>query len=85
MQKKKMAEAQIQQELNSEFVMSIASGAWPVREPMTGTQAASLKRLAEELREPNAYDAGLTRSEASRRIYRLEERIRLVQLPPHTD
>ena len=86
MQKKKTAEAQIQQELNSDSsVMSIEAGAWPVREPMTGTQAASLKRLAEELREPNAFDAGLTRSEASRRIYWLEERVRLGQLPPHTD
>lgn len=87
MQKKKTAEAQIQQELNSESSrMSIGAGAWrPAREPMTGTQAESLKRLAEELREPNAFDAGLTRSEASRRIYRLEERLRLGQLPPHTD
>ena len=87
MQKKKTAEAQIQQELSSgSSVMSVEAGAWmPAREPMTGTQAASLKRLAEELREPNAFDADLTRSEASRRIYRLEERVRLGQLPPHTD
>jgi hypothetical protein len=87
MQKKKIAEAQIQQELSSDSsVASIEAGAWiPAREPMTGTQAASLKRLAEELREPNAFDAGLSRIEASRRIYRLQERLRLGQLPPHTD
>jgi hypothetical protein len=87
MHKKKTAEAQIQQELSSgSSIMSVEAAAWmPAREPMTGTQAASLKRLAEELREPNAFDAGLTRSEASRRIYRLEERVRLGQLPPHTD
>ena len=87
MQKNKSAKAQVQQELSSNHsVMGIdVGGVVPVREPMTGTQAASLKRLAEELKEPNAFDAGLTRSEASRRIYRLEERVRLGQLPPHTD
>ena len=54
-------------------------------EPMTGAQAASLKRLAEEIREPHAFDAGLSRSEAARRIDRLQERVRLGELPPHTD
>lgn len=52
---------------------------------MTGAQASSLKRLAEEMKEPQAFEAGLTKSEASRRIYRLQERLRLGQLPPHTD
>ncbi len=86
MQKKKTVTEQVQQELSSDSVIGIdVGGIVPVREPMTGTQAASLKRLAEELKEPNAFDAGLTRSEASRRIYRLEERVRLGQLPPHTD
>ncbi|MCJ7788509.1 MAG: DUF3072 domain-containing protein [Methyloceanibacter sp.] len=52
---------------------------------MTGAQATSLRLLAEEMKEPQAFDAGLSKSEASRRIYRLQERIRLGQLPPHTD
>jgi hypothetical protein len=87
MPKKKSAEAQIQQELSSHSSMPRSeTGAWiPAREPMTGTQAASLKRLAEELREPHAFDAGLSRREASRRIYGLQEKLRLGQLPPHTD
>jgi hypothetical protein len=87
MPKKKKAEAQVQQELSSDSrVINVQAGAWlPAREPMTGTQAASLKRLAEELREPKIYDANLSRSEASRRIYRLQEALRLGQLPPHTD
>jgi hypothetical protein len=87
MPKKKVAEAQIQQEQTSaSSVASIETAGWiPGTEPMTGTQAASLKRLAEELREPQAFDAGLNRREASRRIYGLQERLRLGQLPPHTD
>lgn len=87
MQKKKSAEAQVQQELSSDSsVTRIEAGVWmPAREPMTGTQADSLRRLAEELREPSAFDAGLSRSEASRRIYKMQERLRLGELPPHTD
>jgi len=56
-----------------------------MREPMTGAQAASLKRLAEEIREPRVFDPGLSKSEAARRIDRLQERLRLGELPPHTD
>jgi len=52
---------------------------------MTGAQAASLRRLAEEIREPQAFDEGLSKTEAQRRIYRLQERLRLGDLPPHTD
>ena len=52
---------------------------------MTGAQANALKLLAEEMKEPQAFDVGLSKSEASRRIYRLQERLRLGQLPPHTD
>jgi DUF3072 family protein len=86
MQKKKTAETQVQQELSSDIVSTIGRGAWTsMREPMTGAQAASLKRLAEEMREPHAFDAGLSKSEAARRIDRLQERLRLGELPPHTD
>ena len=87
MPKKKTIETQIQQELSSERSTSFMSRVgWVLeREPMTGTQAASLRRLAEELREPHAFDAGLSRSKAARRIDRLQERLRLGELPPHTD
>lgn len=88
MQKRKNAETQVQQELSSDTLSGpVVSGeAWvPAREPMTGAQAASLKRFAEELKEPQSFDAGLSKIEASRRIYRLEEKLRLGQLPPHTD
>jgi hypothetical protein len=57
----------------------------PLREPMTGAQASYLKMLAEEVQEPAAFDQGLSRREASRRIDALMERLRLGNLPPHTD
>jgi len=55
------------------------------REPMTGAQATYLKTLAEETHEPQAYNVGLSRHEASRRIDALKEKLRLDELPPHTD
>jgi Protein of unknown function (DUF3072) len=87
MQKKKTAETQVQQELSSDLTSTrMSRTAWvPAREPMTGAQAASLRRLAEEIREPHVFDAGLSKSEAARRIDRLQERLRLGELPPHTD
>ena len=85
MQKKKTTETQVQQELSSEPTAFKSQVGWVQREPMTGAQAASLRRLAEEIREPHAFDAGLSRSEAARRIDRLQERLRLGELPPHTD
>lgn len=55
------------------------------REPMTGAQAACLKMLAEEVQQPSAFAEGLSKREASRRIDALAERLRLTNLPPHTD
>jgi Protein of unknown function (DUF3072) len=55
------------------------------REPMTGAQASYLKMLAEEVQEPSAFEQGLSQREASRRIDALMERLRLGDLPPHTD
>jgi hypothetical protein len=55
------------------------------REPMTGPQASYLKLLAEEVREPSAFQQGLSKREASRRIDALMERLRIGDLPPHTD
>lgn len=57
----------------------------PTREPMTSAQAKTLQLLAEELREAAAFEPGLSKIEASRRIYRLQEQLRLGHLPPHTD
>ncbi len=86
MQKKKTAETQVQQELSSEPSTFMNRVGWVVeREPMTGAQAAALRRLAEEIREPHAFDASLSKSQAARRIERLQERLRLGELPPHTD
>ena len=46
-------------------------------EPMTGAQASYLKTLSEEAHEPDAFDANLDKAEASRRIDRLKEKLRL--------
>ena len=82
MTKKKTMEAQANQQLasNPGFAHS------PVgREPMTGAQASYLKTLAEEVSEPEVYEQGLSKREASRRIEVLIEKLRLGVLPPHTD
>jgi hypothetical protein len=76
-QKKKAREPQVSQQLAAAEITG--------REPMTGAQANYLKTLAEEVREPGAFDVGLSRREASRRIDALIERLRLGSLPPHTD
>ena len=57
----------------------------PQREPMTGAQASYLKMLADEMKEPAVFQQGLTKREATRRIDALVERLRLGDLPPHTD
>jgi hypothetical protein len=41
--------------------------------------------LADEVDEPAAFAADLSKREASRRIDALAERLRLSHLPPHTD
>ena len=43
-------------------------------ENMTGAQASYLKTLSEEAGEPDAYDAGITKAEASRRIDALQDK-----------
>ncbi len=37
-------------------------------EPMTGAQASYLKTLSEEAHDPDAFEEGLTKAEASKRI-----------------
>jgi len=80
MPKKNTAETQATQQLHFEPSTIVAA-----REPMTTTQAAYLKVLAEEVRDPAAFKNGLSQAEASRRIDALKERLRLSTLPPHTD
>jgi hypothetical protein len=78
-QKKKTQEIQESQQL------SPGSFAPSGREPMTGAQASYLKMLAEEVQEPAAFDQSLSKREATRRIDALMEKLRLGELPPHTD
>jgi hypothetical protein len=78
-QKKKTQEIQESQQL------SPGSFAPSGREPMTGTQASYLKMLAEEVQEPAAFEQSLSKREATRRIDALMEKLRLGELPPHTD
>ncbi len=44
-------------------------------DPMTGAQASYLKTLSEELDQPEAFETGLTKAEASRRIDELKGRL----------
>jgi hypothetical protein len=87
MQNKKTAQPQAQQEMSSSPSTRLTeSGGWASgREPMTGAQASYLKTLCEQVREPGAFREGLSKSEATRRIDSLKERLRLGELPPHTD
>ena len=42
-------------------------------EPMTGAQASYLKTLSEQAHDPGAYDPGLDKAEASKRIDQLRK------------
>jgi hypothetical protein len=53
------------------------------QDPMTGAQASYLKTLAEEAREPEAFDPTLTKAEASERIDGLKAKLGLMSNPPH--
>lgn len=46
-------------------------------EPMTGAQASYLKTLSEQAHDPEAFDPGLTKAEASQRIDALKARLSL--------
>jgi hypothetical protein len=73
------------QEMQESQQLSPGSFAPSGREPMTGAQASYLKMLAEEVQEPAAFEQGLSNREATRRIDALMEKLRLGELPPHTD
>lgn len=44
-------------------------------DPMTGAQASYLKTLSEEVDQPDAFEEGLDKAEASRRIDELKGRM----------
>ncbi|WP_187969439.1 DUF3072 domain-containing protein [Aquibium microcysteis] len=46
-------------------------------EPMTGAQRSYLKTLSEQAHDPESYEEGLTKAEASRRIDALKDKLRL--------
>jgi hypothetical protein len=46
-------------------------------EPMTGAQASYLKTLSEQAHAPEAFDEGLTKADASKRIDALREKVGL--------
>jgi DUF3072 family protein len=51
---------------------------------MTAEQAATLKRLAQEAYELDAFKPNLTRAEADKRIAMLTAKLKLPDGPPHT-
>jgi len=52
-------------------------------QPMTGEQAATLKRLAQAAYELDAFKPNLTRAEADLRIATLAAKLKLLDGPPH--
>ena len=46
-------------------------------EPMTGAQASYLKTLSEQAHDPDAFEDGLTKAEASKRIDGLRDKVGL--------
>jgi len=54
------------------------------QQPMTVTQAATLKRLAQDAYEPDAFKPNLTSAEADIRIAMLTAKLKLLGEPPHT-
>jgi hypothetical protein len=44
-------------------------------DPMTGAQASYLKTLSEQAQQPEAFEEGLSKAEASKRIDALKEKI----------
>ena len=46
-------------------------------EPMTGAQGSYLKTLSEQAHQPEMFEAGLSKAEASKRIDALKQKLRL--------
>jgi hypothetical protein len=55
-----------------------------IDELMTATQAATLRKLAQDAYELDAFKPNLTRPEADKRIAMLTAKLRLLDGPPHT-
>jgi DUF3072 family protein len=53
-------------------------------EPMTAAQAATLKKLAQDAYDLDAFKPNLTRVEADKRIAALTAKLKLLDGPPHT-
>jgi hypothetical protein len=53
-------------------------------QPMTAAQAGTLKRLAQDTYELDAFKPNLTRAEAEKRIITLTAKLKLLGEPPHT-
>ena len=51
--------------------------------PMTAAQAATLKRLAQDAYELDAFKPNLTCAEADKRIAMLTAKLKLLDEPPH--
>ena len=51
---------------------------------MTAAQTATLKRLAQDAYELDAFKSNLTRTEADIRIAMLTAKLKLIDEPPHT-
>ena len=54
------------------------------RDPMTAEQMETLKKLAEDAYELDAFKPNLTRAEADIRIATLTAKLKLLDGPPHT-
>ena len=52
--------------------------------PMSADQERTLRELAKDAREPEAFSRVLTRTEAARRIAVLKAKLKLMSEPPHT-
>jgi len=52
--------------------------------PMSADQEKTLRQLAQEAREPEAFSRALTQSEAALRIDVLRAKLKLMSNPPHT-
>lgn len=53
-------------------------------ELMTAVQAATLKKLAQDAYELDAFKPNLTRQEADKRVAMLTAKLKLLDGPPHT-
>ena len=62
--------------------ISLAGG--DMHSPMTAAQAATLKRLAHDAYELDAFRPNLTSAEADIRIAMLTAKLKLLGEPPHT-